>query len=152
VLQGCGDERRHIVVSDGEVLTGRLSGCSGVARRNEHPFDAAALGELPGERVFASAAADDHDLHCRLPLVSEVTAANEDHGDAMLVRGVDDLLVTLAAARLDDSGHAPSRSDIDAVAEGEEGVARERKWLLPGGLGDGDPDRLNAGHLARSDA
>ena len=60
-------------------------------------------------------------------------------------------MVTLATTGLNDGCHAARCGDIDAIAEGEECVAGKRERLLPGGLGDGDPNRLHAGHLACSD-
>ena len=52
----------------------------------------------------------------------EQPQAAEGHGDAVLVAGVDDLLVADGAAGLHDGGHAGAAGALDVVAEGEEGV------------------------------
>jgi len=53
----------------------------------------------------------------------EMSGAGEDHRDAELVGGVDRELVVHRAAGLDDRLDAVLRGHLDAVGEGEEGVA-----------------------------
>ena len=48
--------------------------------------------------------------------------AAERHGDAVLVAGVNDLLVADGAAGLDDGRHAGAAGTLDVVAKGEERV------------------------------
>ena len=72
----------------------------------------------------------------------------ERHRNAVLVAGVDDLLVPDGAARLHNGGHAAAAGALDVVAEGEEGVAAQ------GNAGDGgQPGALfrpaSAGRAAR---
>ena len=54
--------------------------------------------------------------------VGEVAGAGEVHGDAGGLGGVDDLLVTDGATRLDDGADPGVDEDLEAVGEGEEGV------------------------------
>ena len=49
----------------------------------------------------------------------EQPQAAEGHGDAVLVAGVDDLLVTDGTAGLHDGGHAGAAGTLDVVAEGK---------------------------------
>src|SRR5439155_10694646 len=56
-----------------------------------------------------------------LLLVSEVAHARKDHGHLVLVHGLDHLLITDGAARLDDGRDARLGGGVDAVAEREEG-------------------------------
>ena len=51
--------------------------------------------------------------------------AAECHCDAVLVAGVDDLLVADGAAGLDDGRHAGTACALDVVAEGEECIRAE---------------------------
>ena len=62
----------------------------------------------------------------------EQPQAAEGHGDAVLVAGVDDLLVADGAAGLHDGGHAGAAGALDVVTEGEESVRT----------------KANTGHLA----
>ena len=62
----------------------------------------------------------------------EQPQAAEGHGDAVLVAGIDDLLVADGAAGLHDGGHAGAAGALDVVAEGEESVRT----------------KANTGHLA----
>ena len=62
----------------------------------------------------------------------EQPQAAEGHGDAVLIAGVDDLLVADGAAGLHDGGHAGAAGALDVVTEGEEGVRA----------------KANTGHLA----
>jgi len=57
--------------------------------------------------------------------VPEEPAAGEDHGQAVFVGGLDDLLVADRAAGLDDGPHPGLRRSVDPVPEGEEGVGGE---------------------------
>ena len=52
----------------------------------------------------------------------EQPQAAEGHGDAVLVAGINDLLVTDGTAGLHDGGHAGAAGTLDVVAEGEEGI------------------------------
>ena len=52
----------------------------------------------------------------------EQPQAAEGHCDAVLVAGVNDLLVADGAAGLHDGGHAGAAGTLDVVAEGEEGI------------------------------
>ena len=52
----------------------------------------------------------------------EQPQAAEGHGDAVLVAGVDDLLVADGAAGLHDSGHAGAAGALDVVTKGEESI------------------------------
>ena len=54
--------------------------------------------------------------------VMEQPDAAERHGDAVLVAGVNDLLVADGAAGLDDGRHAGAAGTLDVVAKGEERV------------------------------
>ena len=54
--------------------------------------------------------------------VVEEAQAREGHGHSIVVGGGDHLLVSHAAARGDDVLDAARRSQVDRVAEGEEGV------------------------------
>ena len=51
--------------------------------------------------------------------------AAERHGNAVLIAGVNDLLVADRAAGLDNGGHAGAAGTLDVVAEGEEGVGAQ---------------------------
>src|SRR5581483_9228850 len=87
------------------------------------------------------------------PSVPEVARPREDHGEAEAVRGRDHVLVLHRAARLDDGRDALLRGELDAVREGEEGVARERgaaRALL--GLAARDVDRVDARREAAAHA
>src|SRR5256714_7565830 len=83
----------------------------------------------------------------------EMPDAREDHREAVRVRGGDHLRFAHGAAGLYDRGDAVLGGLVNAVAEGKEGVGRER------GAFDGklrahraDSDRVNARHLTRADA
>src|SRR3990167_5555810 len=91
-----------------------------------------------------------------LSSMSEVAHAAEHHGHATLVGGVDHFLVTHAAAGLDHAGRARVHHDVEAVAEGEEGVARHGRALQGQAgvlrLDAGNARRIEAAHLARAHA
>ena len=55
----------------------------------------------------------------------EQPQAAEGHGDAVLVTGINDLLVTDGTAGLHDGGHAGATGTLDVVAKGEEGVGAQ---------------------------
>ena len=48
--------------------------------------------------------------------------AAERHGNAVLIAGVNDLLVADRAAGLDNGGHTGAAGTLDVVAKGEEGI------------------------------
>src|SRR5512134_16270 len=83
--------------------------------------------------------------------VPEVAEAGEYHGDAVLVRGGDHLVVAQAAPGLDDCACPRLRHDVHAIAEGKERIGRnhrslQREACVPG-LDGGDTRRVHAAHL-----
>jgi probable blue pigment (indigoidine) exporter len=71
--------------------------------------------------------------------VEEVPLAGEDHGDTEVVGAGDVLLVAHRPAGLDDDRHAGPSRGLDAIGEGEEGVAGACAACGPsGGLGGGE--------------
>ena len=56
---GKGQQSGQIAVADGDVLTLGCRGCAPVARRDENPRHLARLAQLPGQRVFPPAGADE---------------------------------------------------------------------------------------------
>jgi hypothetical protein len=54
-------QRGDVGIADGDVLS--VDRRAGIAGGDEDAFDPRALFDFPGEGVFASAAADNHDLH-----------------------------------------------------------------------------------------
>ena len=89
-----------------------------------------------------------------LQSVAEVALAGEDHRDAVLVGGGDDLVVADRAARLDHRRDAGRGGRVEAVAEREEGVARARPARARGRRPcvGGDAGRVDAVLLAGADA
>src|SRR5207249_5411990 len=85
----------------------------------------------------------------------EVTPAGEDHRRAARVGGADDLLVARAAARLDDGRGARLERLLEAVGEGEEGVAAHHRSVErdaePLGAGAGGTHGLDARGLAAAE-
>ena len=63
---------------------------------------------------------------CRRSM-AEMPGAGEDHGQAFVVGGLDDVFVAHAAAGLDDGGGARFGRRQKAVGEGEEGVRRHHR-------------------------
>jgi hypothetical protein len=61
------EQRIEIGRLDVDVATLGLARGAGVARRNQHFMHAWRLRELPGERVFAAAGADDQKFHREVP-------------------------------------------------------------------------------------
>ena len=93
----------------------------------------------------------------------EMPRAGEHHGDAVVVGGLDHLVVAHRAAGLDHGGGAGLDRDQKAVGKREEGVggddraagercrqARRRGRIL--GLARGDAGGIDAAHLAGADA
>src|SRR5690606_6585541 len=56
-------QRGHVGIGDRDVLAFGFRRRPRVSRRDEHAIDPRTLTKLPGQRVFATAAADYHDLH-----------------------------------------------------------------------------------------
>ena len=74
-------------------------------------------------------------------LVTEMPGAGKHHSDAVLVAGLDGLLVANGATRLDDRGNTVLGEDVNVIAERQEGIGRGDHALgrdthaLAGGLG-----------------
>src|SRR5262249_18283136 len=88
--------------------------------------------------------------------VPEVAHAGEDHGNAALVRGRDDLRVAHAAPWLDDRGGAGFGERVQPVAEREKCIrghdrALERKARIRR-LRRGDAHAVDPAHLSCADA
>ena len=94
------------------------------------------LRALPGERVFAAAAADDQDFHPGS--VAKVAHAGEHHGDAVLIGGRDDFRIALRAARLNDRVDAELGQGVESVAKRKEGIGGD------GGADSASDPRLSA--------
>ena len=83
----------------------------------------------------------------------EVAHAGEEHGHAVFVGGSDGFFVPDGAAGLDDGGDAGSGRGVNAVSEGEEGVAGHDAALDGfSGFHDADLGGVNAAHLTGADA
>ena len=84
--------------------------------------------------------------------MAEVAHAGEHHGHAALVGGVDHFLVAHRAAGLGHAGCARIDHHVQAVAEGEEGIAGDhgvlQRELGRFGLDAGNAGRVQARHLA----
>ena len=84
--------------------------------------------------------------------MAEVAHATEHHGYTTLVGGVNDFVVAHGATGLDNAGGACIDHHIEAVAEGEERVARHHRTLQGQAcvacLDAGDAGRVQAAHLA----
>jgi hypothetical protein len=81
----------------------------------------------------------------RAASVPEMPTVREHHRDAGGVGGLDDLVVALGTAGLDDRGDARARGDLDAVGEWEVRVRRhDREARVLAGLANGDLDRHDA--------
>src|SRR5262245_66271395 len=88
--------------------------------------------------------------------VAEMAPVREDHRRAGFFDRVDDVLVTLGAAWLDERRDAGLESHARAVREREERVRRQRRARrvvaeLPRLL-DRDLDRIHPAHLTGADA
>ena len=87
----------------------------------------------PTTRIFISVLLDSTTARdekspqasCFLRLMMEQPDAAERHRNAVLVAGVDDLLVPDGAAGLHNGRHAAAAGTLDVVAEGEEGIAAQ---------------------------
>ena len=64
------------------------------------------------------------------PLVPKMPGTRKDHRDAMLIAGLDALIVALGATGLDDAGHTVRGEHVNIVAEREERVACTGKAAL----------------------
>ena len=85
--------------------------------------------------------------------MAEVAAAGEDHREALLVGGGDDLVVADRATGLDDGSRTGRGSGVEAVAEREERVACACATLGSAiGLVGGDEAGVAAVLLAGADA
>lgn len=62
----------------------------------------------------------------------EMSDASEAHGYLMLVAGLNDLFIPYAAAGLNNKTDAAGLCRVDAVPEGEEGLAQEDGIFKPG--------------------
>ena len=78
--------------------------------------------------------------------------SGEDHGDPVLVRRGDDLIVPQRSAGLDDRGDSGRGDGVEAVTEREEGVARRRSPGPPRRPLDGDLPGCDPVLLAPADA
>jgi hypothetical protein len=63
VVRGETDETGNVIGRDVDVARFRFSGRARIARGHEHGRHARGLGDLPRERVFAAACADDENAH-----------------------------------------------------------------------------------------
>src|SRR5690554_1670822 len=88
-------------------------------------------------------------------LVTEMAHASEDHGQAMLVGGIDHFLIAHGATRLVHCGDTGCCGGIDAITEGEEGIGRHHgaRYLqtFVRSLDAGDLGGVDAAHLAGAD-
>ena len=102
----------------------RVGGDAAVAGQTVNFLDRGIFLQLFNDGVFATAAADDHELHGEIPpcLMMEQAHTRERHSDAVSVCRLDDIVVADRAARLDDVGSAALARALDIVAEGEKGV------------------------------
>ena len=114
------------------------------------PADAQPGGERAVRRDAQQADAPSIDelQRSRPRLVLEVAAVREDHRDAGGVGGLDDLVVALRAARLDDRRDARVDRELRAVGEREEGVGGQRGAEQRGARARG-PSRSRAGRSPR---
>ena len=77
-------------------------------------------------------------------LVTEVTLASVDHGDASGIGDGGHLCISDRATRLDHGAHTGGDEHLEAVGEGEEGIRRS-------GRADGLVARLGHGQVCRHD-
>lgn len=66
-----------------------------------------------------------HVRGCFLWLMMEEPYMRACHGDAILIAGVDDMVVSYGSSCLCNVFHTTSVCSLDVVAEGEEGIASE---------------------------
>ena len=106
-----------------------LEGYSGIAGSAENLLHPRGTREGIHDGMLTSASSDDEDLGpardcCRAHLISvfEMSLTGEEHGDAFLVGEFDGILVTDAAARLDNGLDAVLCSEGNHVVEREESV------------------------------
>src|SRR5215213_5744832 len=77
----------------------------------------------------------------RSTLVPEMPPTGEDHGDAVLITGGDDLVIPAGAARLDDRGNTRLGGAVDRVIKREKGIGGEHSRAGPvAGFFQGDFD------------
>src|SRR5688572_7132993 len=105
----------------------------------------------PTIRIFTMLVSTIRAARHRRSSMPEVAHAGEDHAHAVFVGGGDDFFVAFAAARLNDGLDAVLGSDIDAVAEREEGIGGHGTAFdgeaLVLGLECGDARGIDARHL-----
>src|ERR671919_811690 len=84
--------------------------------------------------------------------VPEVPGAGQDHGHAVLIGRLEDLLIPDRPTWVDHGPDAGRGGPVDAVPEREEGVRGHHRARSPGpGLAAGDVDRVHPAHLACPD-
>ena len=119
------------VGGDGDVAHFGSAAVPALPGATSTSLDARRCGAFPGERVFASAAADDQDLHAVVS-VAEVAHAGEHHRHAVLVGGGDHLGVAHASRPAGSPRLMPcSARHVEAVAEREERVRGHHRALRP---------------------
>ena len=91
-------------------------------------------------------------IQCRIS-VPEMPVPGEDHDHAVLVAGIDGLLIPHRAAGLDDGTNPELLRLVHAVAEGKESIGSQHGALAPlARLFPGDTRGVDAAHLAGAHA
>ncbi len=85
----------------------------------------------------------------------EMSRARKQHGDAVVVGGVNHLAIAHAAAGLDDEGNACLGGEFDIIGEGKERVGGEdaaaRVMAMGSRFFNGDAYRIHTAHLPSAD-